>query len=76
MDGEGTIFLLSENRSSGRSLPRAAARKERRNKAVYTTAPVAGGWAGAVMVHAGAIMILIGAVMIWAGHAQMQTSNP
>ena len=39
----------------------------RKNKAVYTTAPVAGGWAGAAMVHAGAIMILIGAVMIWAG---------
>ena len=30
------------------------------NKAVYTTAPVAGSWAGAVMSWAGA-------VMIWAG---------
>ena len=32
----------------------------RKNKAVYTTAPVAGCWAGAVMIWAGA-------VMIWAG---------
>ena len=31
------------------------------NKAVYTTAPVAGGWAGAVMIWAGAIMIWAGA---------------
>ena len=37
------------------------------NKAVYTTAPVAGGWAGAVMIWAGAVMIWAGAVMIWAG---------
>ena len=28
-----------------------------KNKAVYTTAPVAGGWAGAVMSWAGAEMI-------------------
>ena len=31
------------------------------NKAVYTTAPVAGGWAGAVMIWAGAVMIWAGA---------------
>ena len=37
------------------------------NKAVYTTAPVAGGWAGVVMIWAGAVMIWAGAVMIWAG---------
>ena len=34
--------------------------RRERNKAAYTTALVAGGWAGAVM-------ILAGAVMIWAG---------
>ena len=39
------------------------------NKAVYTTTPVAGGWAGAVMIWAGAIMI-------WARHAQIQTFQP
>ena len=32
-----------------------------KNKAVYTTAPVAGGWAGAVMIWAGAAMIWAGA---------------
>ena len=37
------------------------------NKAVYATAPVAGGWAGAVMIWAGAVMIWAGALMIWAG---------
>ena len=37
------------------------------NKAVYTTAPVADGWAGAVMIWAGAVMVLAGAVLIWAG---------
>ena len=37
------------------------------NKAVYTTAPVAGGWAGAVMIWARAVMIWARAVMIWAG---------
>ena len=37
------------------------------NKAVYTTAPVADGWAGAVMIRAGAVMVWAGAVMIWAG---------
>ena len=37
------------------------------NKAVYTTAPVADGWAGAVMIWAGAVMVWAGAVMIWAG---------
>ena len=31
------------------------------NKAVYTTAPVAGGWAGAVMIWAGVVMIWAGA---------------
>ena len=31
------------------------------NKAVYTTAPVAGSWAGAVMIWAGAVMIWAGA---------------
>ena len=31
------------------------------NKAVYTTAPVAGGWAGAVMSWAGAVMSWAGA---------------
>ena len=41
--------------------------KRDENKAVYTTAPVAGGWAGAVMIWAGAVMIWAGAVMIWAG---------
>ena len=29
-----------------------------KNKAVYTTAPVAGGWAGAVMSSVGAVRIL------------------
>ena len=38
------------------------------NKAVYTTAPVAGGWAGAVMIWSGA-------VMIWAG-ACSNTNSP
>ena len=38
-----------------------------KNKALYTTAPVAGGWAGVVMTWAGAVMIWAGAVMIWAG---------
>ena len=28
------------------------------NKAVYTATPVAGGWAGAVMIWAGAVMML------------------
>ena len=32
-----------------------------RNKAVYTTAPVADGWAGAVMIWAGAVIIWAGA---------------
>ena len=41
--------------------------KRKKNKAVYTIAPVAGGWAGAVMIWAGAVMIWAGAVMIWAG---------
>ena len=31
------------------------------NKAVYTTGPVAGGWAGAVMSWAGAVMSWAGA---------------
>ena len=44
---------------------RASARSG--NKTVYTTAPVAGGWAGAVTIWAGAAMIWAGAVMIWAG---------
>ena len=35
--------------------------KNTKNKAVYTTAPVAGGWAGAVMSWAGAEMIWAGA---------------
>ena len=34
------------------------------NKAVYTTAAVAGGWAGAVMIWAGAVVIWAGAVLI------------
>ena len=34
------------------------------NKAVYMAAPVAGGWAGAVMSWAGAVMSWAGAVMI------------
>ena len=42
-------------------------RSIKRNKAVYTTAPVAGGWAGAVMSQAGAVMSWAGAEMIWAG---------
>ena len=37
------------------------------NKAVYTAALVAGGWAGAVMGWAGAVMVRAGAVMTWAG---------
>ena len=36
------------------------------NKAIYTTAPVVGGWAGAIVIWAGAVMIWAGAVMIWA----------
>ena len=35
--------------------------ENKRNKAVYTTAPVAGGWAGAVMSWAGAVMSWAGA---------------
>ena len=35
--------------------------KKNVNKAVYTTAPVAGGWAGAVIIWAGAVMIWAGA---------------
>ena len=34
---------------------------QKRNKAEYTTAPVADGWAGAV------VMVWAGAIMIWAG---------
>ena len=41
--------------------------RAQKNKAVYTIAPVAGGWAGAVMLWAGAVMILEGVVMLWAG---------
>ena len=37
------------------------------NKAVYTAALVAGGWAGAMMNWAGAVMSWAGAVMSWAG---------
>ena len=37
------------------------ASQQKNNKAVYTTAPVAGGWAGAVMSWAGAEMIWAGA---------------
>ena len=37
------------------------------NKAVYTTTPVAGSWAGAVMTWAGAVMSWAGAVMSWTG---------
>ena len=33
----------------------------KKNKAVYTTAPVADGWAGAVMIWAAAMMIWAGA---------------
>ena len=40
--------------------------KKRKNKAVYTAAPVAGVWAGAVMGWAGAVMSWAGAVMSWA----------
>ena len=36
----------------------------KRNKAVYTTTPVVGGWAGAVMSWAGAVMSWAGAVVI------------
>ena len=36
-------------------------------KNVYTTTPVAGGWAGAVMNWAGAVMSWAEGVMIWAG---------
>ena len=42
-------------------------REQKGNKAVYTTAPVADGWAGAIKFWAGAVMIWAGAVMIWAG---------
>ena len=38
-----------------------------RNKAVYTTTLVAGGWAGAVIIWARAVLIWAGAVTIWAG---------
>ena len=37
------------------------------DKAVYTTAPVAGSWTGAVMSWAGAVMLWAGAATIWAG---------
>ena len=40
-----------------------------KNKAVYTAAPVAGGWVGVVMGWAGAVMSWAGAAMLmgWAG---------
>ena len=38
-----------------------------KNKAVYTTAPDAGGWAGAVISWAGAVISWAGAVISWAG---------
>ena len=38
-----------------------------KNKAVYTAAPVAGGWAGAVIRWAGAVMSWAGAIMSLAG---------
>ena len=37
---------------------------QNRNKVLYTTTPVARGWAGAVMNWAGVVMIWAGAVMI------------
>ena len=49
------------------SIPYLDALMGRRNKAVYTAAPVAGGRAGAVMLWAGAVMSLAGAVLSWAG---------
>ena len=36
----------------------------KKNKAVYTTAPVAGGWAGAVMSWAGAVISQAGALTL------------
>ena len=45
----------------GRLKPIPSKLQEKDNKAVYTTAPVAGGWAGAVMSWAGAEMIWAGA---------------
>ena len=38
-----------------------------KNKAVYTTTFVAGGWAGAVISWAGVVISWAGAVIIWAG---------
>ena len=38
-----------------------------KNKAVYTAASVAGGWAGAEVSWAGAVMKWAGAVISWAG---------
>ena len=40
---------------------------DRYNKAAYTAAFVAGGWAGAVMSWEGAVMNWAGAEMRWAG---------
>ena len=37
--------------------PKQAEICEEKNKAVFTTIPVAGGWAGAVMNWAGAVLI-------------------
>ena len=61
--GEGNRARLIRNLSSFTHFENSA---KLTNKAVYTTAPVAGGWAGAVMILTGAVMIWAGAVMIWA----------
>ena len=37
------------------------------NKAVYTAAPVSGGWAGALLSWAGALMSWAGALISWVG---------
>ena len=58
-------FLQEANLLNHRKL--CGGREANKNKAVYTTAPEAGGRAGAIMIWAGAVMLWAGAVMIWAG---------
>ena len=62
-----TINYAQHDLEGGKTYPTTLKTKKLRNepeiknKAVYTTAPVAGGWAGAVMSWAGAEMIWAGA---------------
>ena len=69
--GVGSAFVTQiSDRKQGNDtsvVDQAPLRFDIDNKAVYTAAPVAGGWAGAVMSWAGAVMRWAGAIMSWAG---------